>query len=40
MIENEMGYRGSKSVALILDTLFVSEKPSSVAVKEQRVDGN
>ena len=28
MIENEMGYRGSKSVALILDTLFVSEKPS------------
>lgn len=40
MIENEMGYRGSKSVALILDTLFVSEKPSSVAVKEQRADGN
>ena len=42
MIENETGYRGSKSVALILDTLFVSEKLShpSVAVKEQRVDGN
>jgi hypothetical protein len=43
MIESAMGYRGSKSVALILDTLFfVSEilKKLSVAVKEQRVDGS
>lgn len=33
MIENEMGYRGSKSV-------FQSPQPKEISVNEQRVDGS
>jgi len=33
MSENEMGYRGSKSV-------FLNPQPKEITVKEQRVDGS
>ena len=33
MSENEMGYRGSKSV-------FLNPQPKEISVKEQRVDGS
>jgi hypothetical protein len=38
MMETEIGYRGSKSATDLNNP--TSQKPKSVAVKEQRVDGS